>query len=149
MAIIHDVEFRIKKLTYVLDKKYQDLLKLRKITKEEIEDFSQEDIKSSTFKNLIKILRNGSLPLDHGIHHLFVQIYVKLKTYHKAFKHLSYGFLTMKQTSYLVELATSCMKCGYLEKASEICAIGSQLESNDSVRKKLKILSEKIEALRD
>ncbi len=121
---------------------YQEILNI-------LEDFSQEDIKSSTFKNLIKILRNGSLPLDHGIHHLFVQIYVKLKTYHKAFKHLSYGFLTMKQTSYLVELATSCMKCGYLEKASEICAIGSQLESNDLVRKKLKILSEKIEALRD
>ena len=120
---------------------YQEILNI-------LEDFSQEDIKSSTFKNLIKILRNGSLPLDHGIHHLFVRIYVKLKTYHKAFKHLSYGFLTMKQPGYLVELATSCMKCGYLEKASEICEVGFQIESNDVVRKKLKMLSEKIELLR-
>ena len=122
-------------------KYYQEILNI-------LEDFSQEDIKGSTFKNLIKILKNGSLPLDHGIHHLFVQIYVKLGTYHKAFKHLSYGFLTMKQTGYLVELATSCMRCGHLEKASEICEVGSKLESNDAVRHKLKILSEKIELLR-
>ena len=42
MAIIHNVDFRIKKVTYVVDKKYQDLLKLGKITKEEIEDFSHK-----------------------------------------------------------------------------------------------------------
>ena len=120
---------------------YQEILTI-------LEDFAQEDIKSPTFRNLLKIIKNGSLPLDHGIHHLFVQIYIKLKTYHKAFKHLSYGFLTMKQTSYLLELATCCMKCGYLEKASEICHVGSQFESNDSVRRKLKTLSDKIESLR-
>ena len=120
---------------------YQEILTI-------LEDFAQEDIKSPTFRNLLKIIKNGSLPLDHGIHHLFVQIYIKLKTYHKAFKHLSYGFLTMKQTSYLLELATCCMKCGYLEKASEICNVGSQFESNDSVRRKLKTLSDKIESLR-
>ena len=51
MAIIHDVDFRIKKLTYVLDKKYQDLLKLGKITKEEIEDFSHK------YNNVIREIR--------------------------------------------------------------------------------------------
>ena len=42
MAIIHNVDFRIRKVTHVVDKKYQDLLKLGKITKEEIEDFSHK-----------------------------------------------------------------------------------------------------------
>lgn len=137
-------EYLINQLRFLesRQKYYQEILSL-------LESFSQEEMESTVFSNLLKVLRNNSLPLDHGIHHLFVQIYIKLKAYHKAFKHLTYGFLTMKQANYIVELATSCMKCGYLEKAETICQVGLKLEKSEKAKTKLQALLKKIAELSD
>lgn len=137
-------EYLINQLRFLesRQKYYQEILAL-------LETFSQEEVESPIFSNLLKVIRNGSLPLDHGIHHLFVQIYVKLRAYHKIFKHLTFGFLTMKQPNYIVELATSCMKCGYLEKTESICHAGLELETNEAARLKLKTLLKNIESVQD
>ena len=42
MGIIHNVDFRIKHVTHVLDKKYINLLKSEKIQKDEIEDLAHK-----------------------------------------------------------------------------------------------------------
>ena len=42
LAIIHNVDFRIKHVTHVLDKKYINLLKSEKIQKDEIEDLAHK-----------------------------------------------------------------------------------------------------------
>ena len=42
MAIIHNVDFRIKHVTHILDKKYINLLKSEKIQKDEIEDLAHK-----------------------------------------------------------------------------------------------------------
>ena len=51
MAIIHNVDFRIKHVTYVLDKKYINLLESKKILKDEIEDLAQK------YNNVIKEIK--------------------------------------------------------------------------------------------
>ena len=42
MGIIHNVDFRIKHVTHILDKKYINLLKSEKIQKDEIEDLAHK-----------------------------------------------------------------------------------------------------------
>ena len=42
LAIIHNVDFRIKHVTHILDKKYINLLKSEKIQKDEIEDLAHK-----------------------------------------------------------------------------------------------------------
>lgn len=111
--------------------------------------FSQEEMSSKVFVNLLKILQKGSLPANQELHHLFSQIYVKLKKYHKAYKHLTFCFLTNKENSYFVELASSCLKCGYWEKADQICIEGLKYCSKDEdIRSKLEALRKKIEGLK-
>tara|TARA_Y100001958_G_C21068054_1_gene428523 strand:- start:309 stop:485 length:177 start_codon:yes stop_codon:yes gene_type:complete len=42
MAIIHNVNFKVKTAQYTLDKKYQNLLKDGKIKQDELEDFANK-----------------------------------------------------------------------------------------------------------
>jgi len=51
MAIIHNVDFRIKNVSHVLDKKYIDLLKSEKIQKDEIQDLAHK------YNNVIKEIK--------------------------------------------------------------------------------------------
>ena len=51
MAIIHNVDFRIKNVSHVLDEKYIDLLKSGKIQKDEIQDLAHK------YNNVIKEIK--------------------------------------------------------------------------------------------
>jgi hypothetical protein len=110
-------------------------------------EFSQEEMNSALFKNLLKFCQTGGLPKNHTLHNILFQVHINLRHYHQAFRHMCYAFLTLESPNYLVEFATAAIKCGYLEKGSKICKEGIRLSPDTSIQEKLKLLEQKIREL--
>jgi hypothetical protein len=51
------------------------------------------------------------------------QIFIKVKKFELAFKHLAFGVFTMDHPGYYAELAAAALKAGYAEKARQICTV--------------------------
>jgi len=112
-----------------------------------LNEFSQSEVGSHLFQKLMKIVQSGGLPRTYQLHHILAQVHLSLRNYHKSFRHMCYGFLTMDNEDYLIDFTTCAIKCGYLEKASAICVKSLELSRDAEVLRKLNLLNKKIQEL--
>jgi hypothetical protein len=137
----HKKEFLLNQLHIVeiLHGYYGEILRL-------VNNIPRSDLEGPVFLNLLKIAQNASLPSDASLHTMFAQIMIKFRDYEKAFRQLLFGFFTNPGRNYMLELASAALKCGYLQKAAEICSLGAEEENlTDSQKEKFNRLNEKIQ----
>lgn len=112
-------------------------------------EFPMNEIGNTAYRKFMKIIVEGGLPVNTEAHQILYEVFWNRRQYHRSFRQLCYGFLTISRDEYLVDLVTSAGKCGYLDQASAICTTGLKLNLNQETTKKLTRLLEGIERLKE